>query len=125
MPTQTLTATQLAIDGTGTNLTPLLAAPTSTTIQFQNTLNTILLVQASAVSQTVTVEVSCLVDGQTVTAFPAVALTSTDIYTFGPFHSVIDQTGTNFVNVYLGTLPATPDTPADLLVGLITIPGVF
>jgi hypothetical protein len=127
MATQTLTATQLATDGTGTNLTALLTQPTTgtTVLQFQNTLNTILLVQPSATAQTITVEVSCLVDGETVTAFPAVSLTSTDMYTFGPYHSVIDVNGTNLVNVYLGSLPSTPDTLADLLVGVITIPGVF
>jgi hypothetical protein len=125
MATQSLTATVLAVDGTGTNLTALLAQPTANTLQFANTLNTILLVQASASAQAVDVEVSCLVDGQTVTSFSPVTLTSTDIYTFGPYHSVIDQTGTNLVNVYLGTLPSTADTLADLLVGVITIPGVF
>jgi hypothetical protein len=122
MPTQTLTATQLAVDGTGTNLTALLAEPTSgtTVLQFQNTLNTILLVQASASAQTVTVEVSCLVDGQTVANFSPVTLTSADIYSFGPYHSVIDATGTNLVNVSLAS-----DTYTDLMVGLITIPGVY
>jgi hypothetical protein len=125
MATQTLTATQLAVDGTSTNLTALLAQPTANTLQFQNTLNTILLVQASASAQAVDVEISALVDGETVTPFTAVTLTSTDIYSFGPFHSVLDSTGTNLVNVYLGTLPSTADTLADLLVGLITIPGVY
>jgi hypothetical protein len=122
MPTQTLTATQLAVDGAGTNLTALLAAPTTgtTVLQFQNTLNTILLVVPSASAQTITVEVSCLVDGETVANFSAVTLTSTDMYTFGPYHSVIDATGTNLVNVSLAA-----DTLTDLMVGLITIPGVY
>ena len=122
MPTQTLTATQLATDGTGTNLTALLSQPVTgtTVLQFQNTLNTILLVVPSAAAQTVTVEISCLVEGQTVASFPAVTLTSTDMYTFGPYHEVIDVNGTNLVNVSLAA-----DVVTDLLVGLITIPGVF
>jgi hypothetical protein len=122
MATQSLTATVLSVDGTGTNLTPLLVQPSAgtTVLQFANTLNTILLVQASASAQTVTVEVSCLVDGQTVSNFSPVALTSTDTYAFGPFHSVIDATGTNLVNVSLAS-----DTLADLLVAVITVPGVF
>ena len=122
MATQQLTATMLAVDGTGTDLTPLLVQPGvgTTVLQFANTLNTILLVQASASAQTITVEVSCLVDGQTVANFAAVTLTSTQTYAFGPFHSVIDATGTNVVNVSLAA-----DTLADLLVGVITIPGVY
>ena len=121
MATQTLTATQLAVDGAGTNLTALLTQPTSgtTVLQFQNTLNTILLVVPSASAQTITVTVSCLVDGEAVASFPAVTLTSTDVYTFGPYHSVIDQTGSNLVNVSLAA-----DIVTDLLVGVITIPGV-
>ena len=118
MPTQTLTATQLAVDGTGTNLTPLLATPTATTLQFQNTGNTILLVAPTAAAETVTVNVACLVDGQTVASFPAVTLVTTDIYAFGPFHSVIDATGTNIVQVTLSVTTA-------IMVGVITIPGVF
>jgi hypothetical protein len=125
MPTQTLTATQLAVDGTGTNITALLAAPASgtTTLQFANTLNTILLVGATAAAQTVDVEISALLDGETVSNFPPVTLSwtsGTELYSFGPFHSVIDQTGTNLVNVSLGS-----DTVTDLLVGVITVPGVF
>jgi hypothetical protein len=120
MASQTLTATALATDGTGTNLTALLAEPTANTLVFQNGLNTILLVQASASAQTVTVEISCLIEGQTVSSFPAVTLTSSDLYTFGPFHSVLDESGTNLVQVSLAS-----DTLADLLVAVITIPGVY
>ena len=124
MPTQILAATQLAVDGTGTDLTKLLAAPTTgtTVLQFQNTLNTILLVGATAAAQTVTVEISCLVEGQTVSSFPAVTLAytaGTELYSFGPFHSLIDLTATNYVNVSI-----SGDTVTDLLVGVITIPGV-
>ena len=47
---QTLTAAPLTVDGKGTDLTSLLSAPTSgtTALQFQNTLNTILLVGTTA-----------------------------------------------------------------------------
>jgi hypothetical protein len=122
MATQSLTATVLSVDGTGTNLTPLLLPLSSgtTVLQFANTLNTILLVEASASAQTISVEVSCLVDGQTVASFSPVTLTSGDVYAFGPYHSVIDATGTNLVNVSLGS-----DTYTDLTVGVITVPGVF
>jgi len=122
MATQQLTATMLTADGAGTNLTGLLAQPATgtTVLQFANTLNTILLVDASASAQTVTVEISCLVEGQPVSSFPAVTLTSADLYSFGPFHSVIDETATNLVNVSIAA-----DTVTDLLVGVITIPGVY
>src|ERR1700728_2030597 len=118
MATQTLTATQLAVDGTGTNLTALLATPTGTTLSFQNTLHTILLVLPGASSETVTVNIEALVDGETVSSFPAVTLTSTDVYSFGPFHSVLDSSGTNLVQVTLSTITS-------ISVGLITIPGVY
>lgn len=117
MPFQTLTSTVLATDGTGTNLTPLLATPTATVLQFQNTLNTLLLVAPTAAAETVTVDVECLVDGQSVTNFASVTLTTTDFYTFGPFHSVIDETATNIVQVTLSTITA-------IQVAVITVPGV-
>jgi hypothetical protein len=118
MATQTLTATQLAVDGAGTNLTALLATPTATNLQFANTLNTILIVVPGASSETVIVDVECLVDGQSVTNFSSVSLTSTDVYTFGPYHSVIDETGTNLVEVTLSTITS-------IQVAVITVPGVF
>ena len=120
MTTQTLTATQLAVDGTGTNLTALMAEPTGLTLVFQNTLNTILLIQPSTTAQTVQVDISSLVEGETVSPFSSATLTSSDVYAFGPFHSVLDEPGTNYVQVSLGS-----DTLADILVGLITIPGVY
>jgi hypothetical protein len=118
MATQELTATVLAADGAGTNLTALLSTPTATTLQFANTLNTVLLVLPGASSETTTVDVECLVDGQSVTNFSAVTMTSTDMYTFGPFHSVIDETGTNQVEVTLSTITS-------IQVALITVPGVY
>jgi len=49
----------------------------------------------TAAAETVTVDIGALVDGQVVTNFPSVTLVTTDIYQFGPFHSVLDNTGTN------------------------------
>lgn len=204
MAAQTLTSTTLATDGTGTNLTALLAAPTATTLSFQNTLNTILVVSAGAAitttvasgsntgeistiaswsfpsagvldvassasypssgtltvatsttpatitytgtgsgtftgcayvsgsatgtvatagavtlaSEAVTVNIEALIEGQTVTSFPAVTLTASDIYTFGPFHSVLDAPGGNTMQVSLSSI-------SNVTLGLITIPGVY
>jgi hypothetical protein len=205
MAAQTLTSTTLATDGTGTNLTALLAAPTATAVSFQNTLNTILVVSAGAaitttvasgsttgeistiaswsfpsagvldvassasfpasgtvivttsttpatvtytgtgsgtltgcayvsgsaagtvttttstvtlVSETVTVNIEALIEGQSVTAFPAVTLTASDVYTFGPFHSVLDAPGGNTMQVSLSSI-------SNVTLGLITIPGVY
>jgi hypothetical protein len=201
---QTLTATALATDGTGTNVTALLASPTATVLQFQNTLNTILVVSAgpavsttvasgsntgeistiaswsdpsagvldvassasfpaagtlivatsttpatvtytgtgsgtftgcayvsgsatgtvatggavTLASETVTVNIDALVEGQSVSSFPAVTLTSSDMYTFGPFHSVLDAPGGNIMQVTLSALTG-------IQVALVTIPGVY
>jgi hypothetical protein len=205
MAAQTLTATALATDGTGTNLTALLAAPTAATLQFQNTLNTILVVSAGGAvsttvasgsntgeisqiaswstpsagtqavassasfpasgtvivttsttpatvtytgtgsgtltgctyvsgsatgtvttttstvtlaSETVTVNIDALIEGQSVSSFPAVTLTASDLYTFGPFHSVLDAPGGNTMQVTLSSVN-------NVTLGLITIPGVY
>src|SRR5277367_3692668 len=95
MTTQVLTPTQDVADGAGLNITALLATPTGTTLLFANTGRERLIVVPGAGSETVTVDVGALVDGQTVSNFGAVTMTSTDIYQFGPFHSVLDQNGTN------------------------------
>jgi hypothetical protein len=55
-------------------------------------------------SETVTVDVGALVDGQTVAAFPTATLTASDVYQFGPFHSVLDNNGTNQVQVVLSSV---------------------
>lgn len=55
-------------------------------------------------SEAVTVDVGALVDGQTVAAFPTVTLTASDVYQFGPFHSVLDNNGTNQVQVVLSSV---------------------
>lgn len=106
MPTQTLTPTQFVKDGGGLNITPLLAAPTQTTLQFANSGREILFVAPTASAETVTVDVGVTVLGQAVTNFPAVTLTSTDIYAFGPYDSALDQSGSNTVQVTLSTTTA-------------------
>lgn len=116
--TQTLLPTQFVADGSGLNLTAALAAPTGTTLLFANTGREILFVAAGAVSETVTVDVGALVDGQTVTNFSTVNLTNSDTYAFGPFHSVLDQNGTNQVQVVLSTT-------SSITVALLQTVGVF
>jgi hypothetical protein len=118
LTTQVLTPTQLVADGAGLNITALLAAPTATTLLFANTGREILVVSAGAVSETVTVDVGALVDGQTVSNFTTVNLTNGDLYTFGPYHSVIDQNGTNQVQVVLSTTTS-------ITVALLQTVGVF
>lgn len=104
MTTQVLSPTQDVPDGAGLNITALLATPTATTLLFSNTGRERLYVAAGAGSETVTVDVGALVDGQSVTNFSAVTMTSTDLYQFGPFHSVLDQNGTNQIQVVLSTI---------------------
>jgi hypothetical protein len=118
MTTQILTPTQFATDGTGLDITALLAAPTATTLLFANTGKEILFVAAGASSETVTVDVGALVDGQTVTNFSAVTLTSSHTVSFGPFHSVLDQSGTNQIQVVLSTTTS-------ITVALLQMAGVF
>lgn len=118
MTTQTLNPTQFVADGAGLNITTLLATPTATTLLFSNTGREILFVSAGAVSESVTVDVGALVDGQTVSNFATVNLTNGDIYAFGPFHSVIDQNGTNEVQVVLSTITS-------IQVALFQMAGVF
>jgi hypothetical protein len=102
--TQTLTPVQDVPDGSGLNITTLLATPTGLTLLFANTGRERLYVAAGAISETVTVDIGALVDGQTVTNFPTASLINGDIYQFGPFHSVLDNTGTNQVQVTLSAI---------------------
>lgn len=118
MTTQTLTPVQAVVDGAGLNITAQLITPTATTLLFTNTGREKLIVVAGASAETVTVDVGALVDGQTVSNFSAVTMTSTDVYQFGPFHSVIDQSGTNEVQVVLSTITS-------IQVALIQDVGVF
>ena len=116
--TQTPRLVQFVADGAGFNLTSALAAPTQTTLIFANTGREMLFVAAGAVSETVTVDVGALVDGQTVSNFTTVNLTNSDTYAFGPFHSVIDQNGTNQVQIVLSTTTS-------ITVALIQTVGVY
>lgn len=118
MAYQLLTPTQLVADGAGLNVTALLTAPTATTLLFANTGREILVVSAGASAETVTVDVGALVDGQSVTNFSSVTMTSGDLYTFGPFHSVLDQSGTNQVQVVLSTTTS-------ITVALLQTVGVY
>lgn len=118
MAYQLLTPTQFVADGGGLNITTALATPTATTLLFANTGRELLIVSAGAVSETVTVDVGALVDGQAVTNFSAVSLTNGDLYSFGPFHSVLDGSGTNEVQVVLSTITS-------ITVALLQMVGVF
>jgi hypothetical protein len=118
MAYQLLTPTQLVADGAGLNITTALATPTATTLLFANTGREILVVSAGATSETVTVDVGALVDGQTVANFTTVNLVNGDLYTFGPFHSVLDQSGTNQVQVVLSTITS-------ITVALLQTVGVY
>lgn len=105
MAVQTLTPVQFVKNGAGLNITPLLAAPSQTTLQFANTGREILFVSAAAASETVQVDIGVTVLGQQVPAFAAVALTSGDLYAFGPYDSQVDQPG-GIVQVVLSTTTA-------------------
>jgi hypothetical protein len=101
--TQVLTPTQDVPDGAGLNITALLATPTQVTLQFANSGRERLYVAAGAASETVTVDIGTKVLGQSVANFSAAALTSTDIYQFGPFHSQLEQPGGDLIQVTLST----------------------
>ena len=118
MTTQTLTPIQFVADGAGLDLTALLADPTGTTLLFANTGREILFVAAGSTSETVTVDVGALVDGQSVTDFTTVDLTNGHTVAFGPFHSVIDNNGTNQVQVTLSTT-------SSITIALLQTVGVF
>jgi hypothetical protein len=69
-------------------------------------------------AETVTVDVGALVDGQPVAAFAPVTMISGDLYQFGPYHSVLDNNGTNQVQVVLSTVTS-------ISVALLQGVGVF
>jgi hypothetical protein len=117
MTVQTLTPVQFVKDFAGLNITPLLTAPTSLTLEFGNSGREILFVSASAASQGVQVNIGVTVLGQSVVQPTAVTLTSGDLYAFGPYDSQVDQPGTSTVEVTLtGTL-------ADISVALLQMVG--
>jgi hypothetical protein len=100
---QTLTPTQDVPDGAGLDITALLATPSQTVLQFANSGRERLYVLLASSTATVTVDFGALVLGQTVANFNSVSLTATDLYQFGPFHSVLDQPGGNLIQVTLST----------------------
>ena len=103
---QTLTPTSLVPNGAGLDLTALLATPTETSLKFTNTGQEFLAVAAGAGSETVTVDISVTILGQTVTNFPAVTLTNAHTSLFGPFCSQIDTPGTSTMTIVLSTITA-------------------
>lgn len=116
--TQTLTATPLAPDGGGLDVTALLSAPTSTTLTFSNTGQQLLAVAAGAGAETVTVDIGALVEGQAVANFSSVTLASGHLSLFGPFHSVNDVSGSTTMQVVLSTTTS-------ITVALLQTVGVF
>ena len=118
MSNQILTPTQFVADGLGLDLTAALATPTATTLQFTNTGREILFVAAGAGSETVTVDIAALVLGQSITNFSSVNLTSAHTVAFGPFHTIVDQSGTTTVQVVLSTITS-------ITVALLQTVGVY
>ena len=106
MVAQTLTPIPLVPNGGGLDLTAQLATPTQLTLQFTNTGQEFLAVAAGAISETVIVDISVTILGQTVANFPSVSLTNAHTVLFGPFSSQIDTPGTNLMTVMLSTLTA-------------------
>jgi hypothetical protein len=70
------------------------------------------------VAEAVTVDMGALVDGLPVYNFPSVTMISGDLYQFGEFHSVLDNNGTNQVQVVLSTA-------SNISVALLQSVGVF
>jgi hypothetical protein len=98
---QTLTPTAMVADGAGLDVTALLAAPSSTTLQFNNSGREILVVSAATTALTVTVDFGTLVLGEAVANFSAVTLTTGHLSLFGPFHTLLDQPGGALIQVVL------------------------
>lgn len=117
MTVQTLTPTQFVVDGAGLDITALLAAPTQTTLQFNNTGREVLFVSAATTGLTVTVDIGVTILGQTVANFSAVTLTNGHLSGFGPFHSQVNQSGTTTVQVVLSSI-------TNITVALLQMPGV-
>ena len=101
---QTLIPTRFVPDGSGLDITAVLAAPIRTTLQFANTGQEILLVRPAADTETVTVDILVTILGQHVSNFPAVTMLNGHLYVFGPFSSLLDQPGTGTGQVTLSTV---------------------
>lgn len=117
MTSQTLTATPLVADGAGLDITGTLVAATNVNLTFSNTGKEFLIVAPTAAAETVVVDIGVTILGQTVAAFTAVTMTSAHIYSFGPFHSIIDQPG--------GVAEVTLSTTTAITVGLLQFTGVY
>jgi len=118
MSNQILVPVQFVPDGPGLNITTQLATPTGTTLQFPNTGREILFVLPASSAETVTVDFGTLLLGQAVSNFTTVTLTTTDMYAFGPFHSVLDVAGGNTLQVTLSTITS-------ISVALLQTVGVY
>lgn len=120
MATQTLTPTVLTPDDVLTDLTTLVATTTGNVLQFSNSGHELLVLQATAASQTATVSIGATVLGQPVQSFPARTLpysgSAGDIVLLGPFHSAVDTPGSTTVTVTM--------TDATSKAALIQVPGV-
>lgn len=119
MATQTLTPTVLTPDSAPADLSTLVQTATGNVLQFSNSGRELLLIQATAASETATVSIGATVLGRPVTPYTAVTLpfaTTGDLMLFGPFHAALDAPGTNTVTVTL--------TDATSKVALIQVPGV-
>jgi hypothetical protein len=115
---QTLTPTLDVADFAGIDVTATAAAPTQATLLFANTGRERLYVipGTSNTSETVQVNIEALVDGQTITQPTAVTLSNAlHVYQFGPFHSVLDVSGTNQIQV---TLSSTSNVTVALFQGV-------
>lgn len=115
--TATLTPVVLVRDGAGLNVTTALAAAADTSLEFTNSGREILAVSTTGTAVTVQVNIGSTVLGQDVTPFPAVTLTSGDIYLFGPFDRAVD--GAN------STVTVTLSTDTAVSVALLQDPGTF
>jgi len=105
-------------DGGGLDVTALLAAPTGTVLQFNNTGQQVLAVSAGASAETVTVDIGALVEGETVSNFSSVTLVSGHLSLFGPFHTIDDQSGST-------TMQVTLSTTTSITVALLQTVGVY
>ena len=101
MATQTLSATLAAADTVANNVTAALTVITGgNTVQFPNFPGqTFLVVSVGTTGGTIQTNIGSTIFGQSFTAFGAVTLTASTVYIWGPFHSALQQPGTNQMSV--------------------------
>lgn len=127
MARTSLTPTILTADSGATNLTTSgTAGGTITTgagngVSFSNLPGQTLLLVTSGtgVPGTATVTIGQTVLGQGISSFPVAMATASNVYTIGPFHSVLDAPGSATVSVDFSV------TGSGWSAGLIQIPGVY